>query len=94
MEKAVLDLTGCGSLPEMHERIKTALVFPDYYGRNWDAFWDCLVYESSVDQVEIHGEHTLPEELGPSLEKMHRMLRKVNEKRAEMGWRLDFVILD
>ena len=27
---------------EMHEVIRKALDFPDYYGCNWDAFWDCL----------------------------------------------------
>lgn len=27
---------------EMHQVIREALDFPDYYGCNWDAFWDCL----------------------------------------------------
>lgn len=27
---------------EMHEIIKAELDFPDYYGRNFDALWDCL----------------------------------------------------
>ena len=27
---------------EMHYEIRDALQFPDYYGCNWDAFWDCL----------------------------------------------------
>lgn len=26
----------------MHLIIKAALDFPDYYGCNWDAFWDCI----------------------------------------------------
>ena len=63
MEKAILDLTDCKYLLEMHERIKTALQFPSYYGRNWDAFWDSLTYESPVGFVEIHGEHTMPSKL-------------------------------
>ena len=26
----------------MHFTIRQALDLPDYYGCNWDAFWDCL----------------------------------------------------
>lgn len=32
--------------------MKTALRFPLYYGRNRDAFWDSLTYESPVDFAE------------------------------------------
>ena len=28
---------------EVHLLIKESLEFPDYYGENWDAFWDCIV---------------------------------------------------
>ena len=94
MEKAILDLTDCKYLLEMHERIKTALQFPPYYGRNWDAFWDSLTYESSVDFVEIRGEDTVSENLRPSLEKMHEILAEVKQKRAELGWEFDYEIID
>lgn len=94
MEKAILDFTGCKYLLEMHERIKTALQFPSYYGRNWDAFWDSLTYESPVDYVEILGEHTMPKDLHPSLEKMHRILQAVKEKRKELGLEFDYKIID
>ena len=94
MEKAILDLTDCKYLLEMHERIKTALQFPPYYGRNWDAFWDSLTYESSVDFVEIRGEDTVSENLRPSLEKMHEILAEVKQKIAELGWEFDYEIVE
>ena len=94
MEKAILDLTDCKYLLEMHERIKTALQFPPYYGRNWDAFWDSLTYESSVDFIEIRGEDTVSENLRPSLEKMHEILAEVKQKRAELGWEFDYEIVE
>ena len=34
-----LDLTGCKYLGELHERIRAAFDFPEWYGANWDAFW-------------------------------------------------------
>ena len=94
MEKAILDLTDCKYLLEMHERIKTALQVPPYYARNWDAFWDSLTYESSVDFVEIRGEDTVSENLRPSLEKMHEILAEVKQKRAELGWEFDYEIVE
>ena len=27
---------------EMHKVLQSTLDLPDYYGCNWDAFWDCL----------------------------------------------------
>ncbi len=37
-----LDLTDCKYLGELHERIRVAFDFPEWYGANWDAFWDLL----------------------------------------------------
>ena len=39
-DPVVLELTGCGALGEVHERIKRTFGFPDYYGENWNAMWD------------------------------------------------------
>ncbi len=37
---------------EMHRIIKESLDFPDYYGENWDAFWDCLT-DMIGDKIHI-----------------------------------------
>ena len=36
------DFTNVKDYLEMHFVIRDALDWPDYYGCNWDAFWDCL----------------------------------------------------
>ena len=41
-EKYTIDFTNVKSYLEMHFVIQKALDWPDYYGCNWDAFWDCL----------------------------------------------------
>ena len=41
-EKYTIDFTDVKNFLEMHFVIKEALDFPDYYGANWDAFWDCI----------------------------------------------------
>ena len=41
-KKYTLDFTNVKYFLEVHYIIKTSLDFPDYYGCNWDAFWDCM----------------------------------------------------
>jgi RNAse (barnase) inhibitor barstar len=38
-----VDLTGCVEKPELLQKFAEALLFPSWFGHNWDAFFDCLV---------------------------------------------------
>ena len=94
MNRAVLDLSNCKDALEMHERFKHTLEFPEYYGKNWSAFWDSLMYDSPVDYVEVHGEGSVAEELRPMLEKFHEILDRVKNNHAKLGWVFDYKIID
>jgi len=37
-----IDVSQIKSKASLHELLYTKLKFPDYYGMNWDAFWDCI----------------------------------------------------
>lgn len=41
-EKYTIDFRGVKNYYDMHFTIRDSLDFPDYYGCNWSAFWDCL----------------------------------------------------
>lgn len=41
-ETYILDFSKVEHYLDIHNVIKKELDFPDYYGCNWDAFWDCL----------------------------------------------------
>lgn len=38
----VLDLTGSNEKTDLHQILAQTFDFPDYYGRNWAALWDCM----------------------------------------------------
>jgi ribonuclease inhibitor len=37
-----IDLSLVQSEDELHRTLAASLSFPAWYGRNWDAFWDCI----------------------------------------------------
>ncbi len=37
-----IDFSGVTSERDVHEAFARSLHFPDFYGHNWDAFWDVL----------------------------------------------------
>lgn len=41
-EQYIIDFSNVKYYLDMHHAIQKTLDFPDYYGQNWDAFWDCL----------------------------------------------------
>ena len=81
-----LDLTGCKTLGELHERIRVAFDFPEWYGKNQSAFWDLLWSECDADKVIVKGENSLSNVFKDHLEKMHKIL----ERKIEFNKECDF----
>jgi RNAse (barnase) inhibitor barstar len=50
----VIDVSSVSTARALHTLLAHQLRFPDYYGHNWDAFWDCI-----NDLVENQGANTL-----------------------------------
>lgn len=89
-----LDLTKCKYLGELHQRIKHAFDFPDFYGQNWDAFWDLLRTECDANKINIYGEDTVATELKPFVETMNGILKEFQELCAEDGEQLEIEIFE
>ena len=95
MKKIVtLDLTDCRFLGEIHLRIKRAFDFPDFYGENWDAFWDLLWSECDANKIVVIGEKTVSKELIPSVEMVNKILQELKEDRKKYGDELEIEIRD
>lgn len=60
----ILDFSKCKYWLQVHDMLKEKFGFPEYYGKNWDALWDCLdgcFTDRGYFEVHIKGFHTMPQ---------------------------------
>lgn len=52
--KYIIDFKDVKDRYNMFEIISTVMEFPDYFGNNWDAFWDCITDMANLKmQIEV-----------------------------------------
>ena len=85
-DPVVLKLDDCADWAALHERIRKTFGFPAYYGRNWDAMWDCLrdVFFPAVPRrIVVAGLGAMAEDL----QKYSGALREIfADLQAEYPW--------
>ncbi|MCI8554939.1 MAG: barstar family protein [Clostridiales bacterium] len=96
-----LDLSECQYIDDLHQRIKTAFDFPDYYGENWDAFWDLIRGARDNTMVEIKGVASLSKALRKEVDKMIECLEdniqemeKLKQRRPDFDCRFGYQVID
>ena len=82
----ILDFRHVKSYDEVHKIIRETFGFPDYYGENWSAFWDCLtdmVGEAPI-HVQIYGRERFrskfPEQCATMLDILERLRHYNHDK--------------
>ena len=73
----------CRDWGTLHQRIRKAFGFPDYYGENWDAMWDCLtdVFLQPVQRhIVVEGFDAMPQELRAYAAPMQEIFSDLQEK--------------
>jgi RNAse (barnase) inhibitor barstar len=58
-ESLKIDVSSVKSHQELHSLLKDVFQFPDYYGKNWDAFDECIRDVELPPHIEIVGLKTL-----------------------------------
>ena len=81
MKTITLDFTGCKYISEIHQILKREFDFPDYYGENLDALWDCLSDFYYCDMhVCIKGLITLPTDFTEYMNKVLEIFNRTHKK--------------
>jgi RNAse (barnase) inhibitor barstar len=52
-DEYIIDFKNIKNRYDLFEVISTAMNFPDYFGNNWDAFWDCITDMANL-RIKIH----------------------------------------
>lgn len=93
-EIVIIDLTDCKYVGELHQKIKEAFHFPDYYGENWDAFYDLMCTESKAEKVIISGMTDAPKIIKQAVEEMIDTLQDVQAHHKRFSKLLVYEIDD
>ncbi len=76
-ELYTLDFRQIKNYLEMHFIIKKEFDWPDYYGCNWDAFWDCLTNMLGRPiRIEILGLDVVERKFDDSARQMIALLKE------------------
>jgi len=79
-------LEGIGTEDAFQDLVQESLSFPHYYGRNPDAFWDCLNEIFEEVTIRVSGRETLAEELRKKIDPYLDMCREYETaRRARRG---------
>lgn len=80
MKTIIIDGNEIISMSEIHDLFVEELDFPEWYGKNLDALYDCL--GDMTEEVEIIFENVpeLEENLGISFKKLCRLLEDVSSE--------------
>ena len=78
-EKYILDFTGVKTWIDIHAIIAKEFDFPDYYGCNWDAFWDCITdfIDSRGLDIEIFGFDKIYSEFKEDIDIFIKILKRL-----------------
>lgn len=81
-----LDVSKIVTAEALHVLLESSLGFPGYYGRNWDAFWDCISdpeQSTMPDVLRVTGWERLVELLPRDAALMRECLADLPSKRAD-----------
>ena len=83
MKVVILDGTTAPTKEALHQHLARELNFPDWYGGNLDALFDCLTSLSEEVSLSLD-EGALTEALGPYAQRVKKVLTRAAEKNPKL----------
>ena len=77
MTEVVLNGSEITSKDELHDLLARELAFPEWYGRNLDALYDCLTDRTEDAAITLLEAHALEEHLGRYARSFIRTLKDI-----------------
>lgn len=85
-EKIRINLGFATSKQSLHELLAAVLGFPDYYGMNWDAFWDCIrdpEQSNMPNQLELSGISRLEMTLPQDAQQLRQIIKDLESEQVD-----------
>lgn len=83
MKVVILDGTTSPTKEALHQHLARELAFPDWYGGNLDALFDCLTALDQEITLSLE-EAALAEALGPYAQRLGKVLSRAAEKNPKI----------
>ena len=83
MNVVILDGTTAPSKEALHQHLARELNFPDWYGENLDALFDCLTARNEEVTITLD-ETALAEALGPYAQRVGKVLVRAAERNPKI----------
>lgn len=84
---ATIDFTNCKTVVEVHKMIQNVLDFPEYYGKNLDALWDCLTkypYQPNDITIVFQPDDSVSQKLLSYIRKVIDIFIEVQKKYGDI----------
>ena len=88
MKKIVIDGAAIRSMMELHTLLKAELSFPDWYGNNLDALFDCLTALHEDVSLTVLRTESLSQQLGSAYPRLLRLLSDAAEENPLFSFQL------
>lgn len=88
MKKCILDGERIVHKNQLHDTLAGSLGFPEWYGRNLDALYDCLTDAGEETEIRFWNQDALESHLGNYAKDLVKVVRAAAKENA--GIRLEF----
>ena len=86
MSICVLDGREIKDKEMLHNKLAVSLGFPDWYGKNLDAFYDCLTDLQEETEICLLYENAMEEDLRTYIGDLVKVIDRAKEENSKIRW--------